>query len=149
MAEDLRLADAALDVLGGMPSVARVRELEALLLAQPQVNMPVEVVTHGQVSARAVLIPAGTVLTGAETNFDNVCIVVGDITVTTDAGPRRITGFAMLPANRGAKRVGLAHADTWWVCVHHTTLTDPRAIEDEMTDESARLLSRRTLEIPQ
>ena len=126
----------------GMPDVESVRALEELMLTLPQVVMEPHTLTHGKVSARAVLIPAGTVLTGAQTNLDNVCIVLGDITVTTDAGPQRITGFGMLPANRGAKRVGQAHADTWWICVHHTELTDPRAIEDEMTDESASLQNR-------
>lgn len=126
-----------------MPSVDRVRDLEALMQTLPQVVMETHTLTHGRVSARAVLIPAGTMLVGALTNLDNLCIVLGDITVTTDAGPQRITGFGMLPANRGAKRVGQAHADTWWITVHHTDLTDPRAIEDEMTDEAAGLQSRR------
>lgn len=135
----------ALDSVRGMPDPARVLELEALMATQPQIQLTTHQVTHGQVSARAVLIPAGSLLTGAKTNFDNVCIVLGDIEVTTDEGPRRITGFAMLPANRGAKRVGLALADTWWITCHHTTLTDQVAIEDEMTDESAELASRRLL----
>jgi hypothetical protein len=98
--------------LRGTPSTERVCELEALMANLPQLHLQPAVLTHGQVSARAVLIPAGTLLTGCETNLDNLCIVIGDITVTTDAGPKRLTGFHMLPANRGSKRVGHAHADT-------------------------------------
>lgn len=134
-------------ITGGMPSVDQVRALEEFILTLPQTQVVVRTLTHGKVSARAMLIPADTVLTGAETNLDNLCIVLGDITVTTDEGPRRITGFDMLPANRGAKRVGHAHADTWWITVHHTLLTDVRDIEDEMTDESAMLARRRMLEL--
>lgn len=134
---------------GGMPTIDQVRELEQLILSVTQTEMPVSTLTHGQVSARAMLIPAGTVLTGAQTNLDNLCIVLGDITVTTDAGPRRITGFAMLPANRGSKRVGHAHADTWWITCHHTLLTDVCDIEDEMTEESGMLQRRRMLEVEQ
>jgi len=133
---------------GGMPTVDQVRALEAAMLAFPQHVLPTHTLAHGGVAARAVLIPAGTALTGCQTNLDNLCIVLGDIEVTTDEGPRRITGFAMLPATRGTKRVGFAHADTWWITCHHTTLTDPRAIEDEMTDES-HLLNSRLLELPQ
>ena len=129
-------------IAGGMPTIDQVRALEALMLTQPQIPIEPRCLTHGQVAARAVLIPAGCLLTGCATNFDNLCIVLGDITVTTDDGPRRLTGFHMLPANRGTKRVGHAHADTWWITCHHTTLTDQRAIEDEMTDESASLNSR-------
>lgn len=130
---------------GGMPDPELVRRAEDMLLLLPQVDLQTTTVTHGQVSARAIFIPADTVLTGAETNLDNVCIVFGDIEVTTDDGPRRITGFAMLPANRGAKRMGRTFADTWWVTVHHTTLLDARDIEDEMTGESNMLQTRRGL----
>lgn len=134
-------------IAGGMPTNDQVRALEAVLGEMPQPILPPICVAHGGVAARAVLIPAGSVLTGCQTNLDNVCIVLGDITVTTDDGPRRLTGFHMLPASRGTKRVGHAHADTWWVTVHHTKLTDQRDIEDEMTDESASLNSRRQASI--
>jgi hypothetical protein len=135
------------EVLGGrMPSCDQVRALEDVILQLPQVDLDAQTVTHGQVSARAIFIPAGTVLTGAQTNLDNVCIVFGDIEVSTgDGGSRRITGFAMLPANRGAKRVGRTFADTWWVTVHHTKQIDQSAIEDEMTNESHRLQTRRPM----
>ena len=123
--------------------IEAVRALESMLLAMPQIELPTQHIVFGKVSARAIFIPAGTALTGALTNCDNVCIVVGDIAVTTDAGPRCLTGFNMLPAQRGAKRAGLAHADTWWVTVHHTELTNVRDVEDEMTDESETLGSRR------
>jgi hypothetical protein len=137
----MQLAEASCRELVGLEAV---RALEAMLLQHEQLQLETETLTHGQVSARAVFIPAGTVLTGAETNLDNVCIVLGDITVTTgDGPPRRITGFGMLAADRGAKRAGFAHADTWWVTVHHTTLTRPRDIEDEMTGEAGMLQSRR------
>lgn len=129
----------------GIPSLDQVRALEVWAKAYPQLLMPPTVVTYGQVSARAVLIPADTGLTGCETNFDNLCIVIGDITVTTDAGPRRITGLEILPANRGTKRVGHAHADTLWITCHHTKLTAQRDIEDEMTSESQNLQSRQAL----
>ena len=31
---------------------------------------------------------------------------------------RRLVGYHVLPSRAGAKRVGLAHADTWWTTVH-------------------------------
>ena len=133
---------------GGMPTTEQVRALEAVMLAYPQPVLPTHTLAHGGVAARAVFLPAGTALTGCQMNLDNLCIVLGDIEVTTDEGPKRITGFAMLPATRGTKRVGYAHADTWWITCHHTTLIDQRDIEDEMTDES-HLLNSRLLELPQ
>ena len=137
--------DDALALMAGMPDVATVRQLEGFLLSLPQVDLGTTHFVHGKVSARTILIPAGTVLTGAQTNLDNICIICGDITVTTDAGPRRLTGYHVLPANAGAKRVGAAHADTWWTTLHHTDHTDILAIEDEMTDEAYGLQTRRAI----
>lgn len=118
--------------------------LENLLLGVPQRNLSTSHVVHGGMCARTIFIPAGTVLTGARTNKNNVCILSGDITVTTDDGPRRLTGFHVIPAGAGLKRAGIAHADTHWTTVWSTALTEIEAIEDEMTDEAAGLQTRRT-----
>lgn len=120
-----------------------VRRLESELLALPQVDLSTESLVHGGMCARTVLIPAGTVLTGAMTNMDNVCVVCGDIEVTTDAGVERITGYRVLPAKSGAKRAGVAFYDTWWTTIWPTELTDIDAIEDEATGESHLLQTRR------
>ena len=119
-----------------------VRRLEAELLALPQVDLSTESLVHGGMCARTILIPAGTVLTGAMTNMDNVCIVCGDIEVTTDEGVKRLTGYHVLPAKAGAKRAGVAFADTWWTTIWPTQLTDIEAIEDEATPESHLLQTR-------
>ena len=129
-------------LLAGMPTPEAVRALEDSILQLPQVDLLTKMLVHGGMSARTIFIPGGTVLTGALTNLDNICVVVGDITVTTDAGLRRLTGIHIVPALAGAKRAGIAHDDTWWITLHRTDLTDPQAIEDEMTSESDRLQTR-------
>ena len=105
----------------------------------PQVDVQTLMTVFGQVCARSIFIPAGTLLTGAETARDNVCVVFGDITVTTDDGPKRLTGFHVLTARAGQKRAGIAHADTWWVTVHHTKHETASEIEREMTPEPEAL----------
>lgn len=130
----------------GMPSPDTVREMERALLTLPQVDLSTQHIVHGGLSARTILIPAGTMLTGAQTNCANVCVIHGDITVTTDEGPKHLVGFHVLPANAGAKRAGIAHADTWWTTLHRTDLTDITEIEREMTDEH-EMLQTRTLHI--
>lgn len=135
-------ADEAHAVMTSMPDPESVRRLEAFLVQLPQTDLRTQHLIHAGLYARTVLIPAGTVLTGALTNHDNVCVLCGDITVTTDEGPKRLTGFHVLPAKAGAKRAGIAHADTWWVTLHATGLTEVHDIEDDMTDESAGLGSR-------
>ncbi len=123
-------------LLSAMPDPESVRRLEALLLTCAQVDVATQTVVHGEMCARTIMIPAGTVLTGTQTNRDNICIVCGDITVTTDDGPQRLKGFHVLQAKAGFKRAGIAHADTWWTTVHHTRETEMEKIEQEMTNES-------------
>lgn len=120
-----------------------VRALEDHLLDLPQVDLGTDHVVHGGMCARTITIPADTLLTGALTNMDNLCVVCGDITVTTDEGTTRLTGYHVLPAKAGAKRAGITHAPTMWTTIWPTTLTDIQAIEDEMTDEADQLQTRR------
>lgn len=128
--------------VAGTPAAEAVAHLEAHLAQLPQVDLQTQHIVHAGVSARTIFIPAGTTLTGALTRIGNVCIVVGDITVTTDEGPQRLTGHHVITAQPGAKRAGYAHADTWWTTVHHTEQVDVRAIEAEMTTEADRLQTR-------
>lgn len=119
-----------------------VAALERLVFEAPQVDLRTEHALMGGVYARTITIPAGTVLTGALHKKDHINIVEGDITVTTDDGPLRLTGYHVIAVKAGSKRAGFAHSDTKWTTVCHTELTDIEAIEDEMTDESARLQTR-------
>jgi hypothetical protein len=121
-----------------------VAELESLLLTVPQVDLSTSNLIHAGMCSRTIFIPAGVMLTGALTNIDNICITSGDITVTIDEGTVRFTGYHVLPATKGNKRAGIAHADTYWTTVWKTDLTDITEIEEEMTCESDMLQSRKS-----
>lgn len=125
-------------------SKASVDALEREVLALPQVDLRTTHVLSGGVYARTIYIPAGTVLTGATHKKDHVNVVCGDISVTTDEGVKRITGYHVIPTKAGSKRAGVAHADTVWTTICETELTDVEAIEDELVEESARLQTRLT-----
>lgn len=127
------------------PQLEAVRRLEAELSQLPQVDLATEHVVFGGMCARTILIPRGTALTGASTNKDNICIVHGDILVTMDDGVVRLTGYHVLHASKGHKRAGYALEDTFWTTLWPTELQDISAIEDEMTDESDLLQTRRAL----
>lgn len=127
---------------GGMPAPAYIAQLEQVMLSMPQAVVGITHALHGRMYARTALIPAGTAVTGALSSKDSICIVSGDITVTTDDGPQRITGFRVLSAEKGSKRLGIAHADTWWTAIIQTDAEDIESAEDDMTSESARLQSR-------
>lgn len=120
----------------------KVEALESLILQTPQVDLNTKHDLSGGVYARTILIPAGTVLTGATHKKDHVNIVFGDITVSTDDGMKRITGYNVIPTKAGMKRVGFAHADTAWTTVCQTELTDIEAIENELVEEAEKLQTR-------
>lgn len=94
---------------------------------------------------RSVRIPAEHVLLGGAHCNGTLSVSVGDITVLTDDGPRRLTGIHVVPALAGHKRIGVTHAETFWLCVslNPTQGTDVKAIEDALCAESSRLMTRR------
>jgi len=128
-----------------MIDTVKVNALRDELLKHPQIELPLSHLIHGQMYARTGIIPAGTIVVGTLTNLDNICIVNGDITVTTDEGVVRLTGYHILPASKGYKRVGLAHAETVWTTLIHTNGKTVEEIEAEMTDEFHLLQTRTNL----
>lgn len=112
------------------------------MLTQPQVDLQTQHMVFAGMYARTILIPKGVMLTGALTKMDNVCVILGDITVTTDEGTQRLTGYHMIKAQAGAKRAGIAHEDTFWTTLIPTNLTDIQEIEAAMTDEADKLQTR-------
>ena len=68
----------------------------------------------------------------------------GDITVSTDTGVVRLTGYHVISADAGYSRGGFAHADTYWTTLLPTDLHDVGLIEDAMTDESNALQTRKS-----
>lgn len=97
----------------------RVLRLEAALREFPQ--LPEDVIHHFSpgVYIRELRIPKGAILTGKIHRHAHLNIMpVGDISVLTEHGIRRITGPATLMSSPGIKRAGFAHEDTIWMTVH-------------------------------
>jgi hypothetical protein len=132
----------------------RVYRLEEELQKLPQVDCPVWHFFAPGLYARKMLIPKGTVLTGAVHKTEHLCIVSGDIDVTTDDGMQRITDQHRIIASKpGAKRAGYARKDTYWTTVHATEETDLDKLVVELTestnqellggDDNAQLIANR------
>jgi len=117
---------------------AKIVALEQEMLQHPEAHLALEPVHHFSkgIYARELLIPAGVLLTGKVHKHENLNIVNGDITVWTDEGMKRLTGHHILVSAPGTKRVGYAHADTIWTCVHATESTDLEEIERLMVCDS-------------
>lgn len=148
--------DAALILLPARPTREQIERFEDMLLEIGQQVGEVELPTWHHFAdglvARSILIKANTVLTGAVHTAEHLNIASGDITVWTEDGMRRITGYAVLPSKPGAKRVGYAHTDTHWTTVHTNpdNCTDVQVLEDRLLADAHRLQSRRlpTLQAP-
>ena len=115
----------------------KVMRLERALTELPQVECPVWHHFAPGLYARKMLIRKGTVLTGAVHKTEHLCIISGDIEVTTDDGMKRITdAHAILTSKPGAKRAGYAHEDTYWTTVHATDETDLDKLVEELTEST-------------
>jgi hypothetical protein len=82
------------------------------------------------------LIPKDAVLTGRVHKQNDLNIVIyGEMDVLTESGMKRIIGPAVFPGKAGVKQFGIAYADTLWVTVHHTHLTDLEEIDKELFED--------------
>jgi hypothetical protein len=123
-------------------ALAEVRELEANLLALPQVAIETRHVLHGGMYARTIIIPANVVLTGALIRIATLLVIDGDVLVHTDGEPMRITGRHVLPASAGRKQAFVILAETHLTMLFPTRATTVEEAEDEFTDEAGTLFSR-------
>lgn len=127
---------------GDLATLDKVARLEEELRKFPQTYVEPRHDINGGLYARTGLIPAGTTFTGCTHKKDHVNVVCGDVTILTDEGPLRLTGYHVLPTKAGSKRVAVAHSDTYWTTILRTELTDVLDIEDECVEDSAQLQTR-------
>jgi hypothetical protein len=120
----------------GRPTLEQKERLEAAMLRMPQVAIPVRHFFAAGLYAREIVIPAGVTATGKVHREEHVSIMVsGDMTIDTEEGVRRVSGYNVFIAAPGTKRVGYAHEATVWITVHR----NPDELRDE-TDIEAMLV---------
>lgn len=114
------------------PTYDQLRRLETQIATLPPVDAPVtHHFAHG-VYGRELFIPAGSVLTGKMHRYATLnVLVMGEITVTTPEGVKRIKAPAIFTSPPMTKKVGFAHTDVVWLNVHPTHLQDVDAIEQK------------------
>ena len=129
------------------PTMEQIKRIEGCILQMPQVDTPTTHYFAPGLYAREMFIPAGTVLTGAVHKVEHLAIFVGDITVWTEGGMKRLTGHHTFISKPGAKRVGFAHTDTWCTGFFPTEKTDVGELERELV-EDPHLLQCNLLALP-
>jgi hypothetical protein len=121
--------------------IDRVNRLEAELARLPQRECPVWHHFSPGLYARQMFIPAGTVLTGAVHRTEHLCIVSGDIDVTTDDGMLHIRDLQRIIVSKpGTKRAGFTREDTLWTTVHATSETDLDKLVEELVEAKSEQL---------
>lgn len=116
------------------PSREQIYRLEQYFLQSEQVETPTEHFFAPGLYARQMFIPAGTFLTGDVHKTEHLSIFVGDITVWTEGGMKRLTGHHTFVSKPGAKRVGFAHADTWCTGFFPSEKTDVAELERDLVE---------------
>lgn len=119
------------------PMRERVERLEAILEHSPQVECPLQHRFAPGVYLREMLVPAGTVATGAVHKTEHATIVVGHCILTTDEGPKEFIGYKSFVSKPGAKRAIYAIQDTIVTTVHPTDETDLDKLCELLTESKA------------
>ncbi len=119
--------------LPGTTMRQKIMRLESAMTEFQQIDIPPVHYFAKGLYAREIFIPKGTLLTGKIHKSEHLNIIsLGDISVMTEEGIRRIRApFAMI-SKPGIKRVGYAHEDTVWTTIHATGETDLDKIEEEL-----------------
>lgn len=123
--------------------IESVRTFEEFVLQLPQITIETSHQFHAGVYTRTILIPAGVVMTGALIKIPTTLIICGDVTVTVGDGSMRLTGYNVISASSGRKQIFYAHTDTHLSMIFATSCTTIEDAENEFTDESEKLQTRK------
>lgn len=118
------------------PDHSAVLRLEAEILKHPQVEMPVAHDHCDGVYARSMLIPAGTIATGAIHRGESFFVVrMGTLIMHTPQGPMEFQAGHMAITRPGEKRAVIAVTDVIVTTFHANpdNETDPQALWDRFT----------------
>lgn len=126
-------------------AIAKVRELEAVVLNAPQTDIATHHVIHAGVYSRTICIPAGVVLTSALIKIPTTLTICGKASVFVGDKEVLVEGYHVLAASAGRKQAYIAHEDTHVTMSFRTNARTVEEAEEEFTDEAALLMSRRGL----
>lgn len=129
-------------------TLAAMRDLDALMAAQPQVEVRVDHLLHAGMYARTCFLPADVLASGTVLRRATVLVIHGDVTIFTGTDSARLTGFHVLPGLRGRKALFKTHAETQMTMVLPSAAQSVDEAELDITDEPqllAKLLGNITI----
>lgn len=122
------MSDIARELLES-PSEARITDYQRAVLQLPQIDPPIEHLFAEGLYARPMYMRAGETVVGAKHGKEHLCVVHGHCIVADGMTRKELKGWNVFVSKPGAKRAIIALADTVWMTVHATELTDVDAIE--------------------
>lgn len=115
----------------------KVNLVEAEMLKQPQIEIPVKHYFSQGVYAREIMIPAGAMITGKIHKFEQLNILsAGEMSVLTDDGVVRVKAPFTIVSPPGTKRIAITHSECVWTTIHGTDETDVDKIEAKFIAQS-------------
>ena len=124
----------SLALQGNMPEILA---LEKIILTLEQVKCPISHYQIEGVYCRSMFIPAGTVITGAIHNKENISILAqGTIRITNGTESKLISAPYIMVDQPGIKRLGVSETDVTFINVWRTDTTDLDEIEKEIRSDT-------------
>lgn len=122
----------------------KIFSLEAMMLEQPQVHLPLRHWFCNGMYAREFTVPAGTLITGAIHLDDSIAIMQqGRVrVVNADGTEQDITAPMTFVQPAGLKRIGLVLEDMVWTTFHTCKATTVEAAELELTTNDRKVYAR-------
>lgn len=109
----------------------KLDKLDAAILAEHQVDMPITNYFARGVYAREAFIPKGTVVTGRVHKYSQINILLkGSISILTEKGMELLSAPFTIVSPPGTKRAAYAHEDVIWTTICGTEHTDLETMED-------------------
>lgn len=97
-----------------------ILHMEQSLLSLPQIKMEAVHYFGGGMYARELFMPKGSTVTGKIHIKEHLVILCGDVSVATNDGVERYTGYCTFVGAQGSKRAFYMHEDTVLTAIHTT-----------------------------
>lgn len=120
--------------------LAKLRAIDAEMLALPQTEITIDHLIHGGMYARTAHVPADTIVSGALVRRATVLVLQGDVTVFTGCDSVRLTGYHVLPGSAGRKQLFRTHTETHMTMVLPSDAQSVDEAEHEFTNEPELLM---------
>lgn len=122
--------------------------VQGILLELPQIEVHTEHILHGGMYTRTIRMKPGTYVMGALYKVPTTVILSGTLWAFVGAGWKRFDGYNVIPASKGRKQIfATPEENIEDAIITMSFRTDAKTVEeaeDQMTDESELLMSRKS-----